>query len=63
MAIVNAVTLLQVLGLDSPASRGGVQEGDVVVSVQGELVTLLTHAQVNNTFCRITQLFFSEYFF
>ena len=37
---------LQVLGLNTPAHQGGLQEGDVLVNVQHELVTLMTHPQV-----------------
>ena len=37
---------LQVLGLNTPAHQGGLKEGDVLVNVQGELVTLMTHPQV-----------------
>ena len=36
----------QVLGLTSPAYKGGVMEGDVLVSVEDTLVTLMKHAQV-----------------
>ena len=34
------------LGLGSPASVGGVKEGDVLVTVQDTLVTLMKHSQV-----------------
>ena len=37
---------VQVLGLDSPAGRAGVKEGDVLVSVQETLVTQMKHSQV-----------------
>ena len=37
---------LQVLGVNTPAYQGGLQEGDVLVNVQHELVTLMTHPQV-----------------
>ena len=40
------ISRLQVLGLASPASQGGVLEGDVLVSVEDTLVTLMKHAQV-----------------
>jgi len=36
----------KVLGLGSPASVGGVKEGDVLVTVQDTLVTLMKHSQV-----------------
>ena len=36
----------QVLGLTTPAYKGGVMEGDVLVSVEDTLVTLMKHAQV-----------------
>jgi len=36
----------KVLGLSSPAYAGGVKEGDVVVSVQDTLVTMMKHAEV-----------------
>ena len=38
----------QVLGLNTAAHQGGLVEGDVLVNVQGELVTLMTHPQVVN---------------
>ena len=34
------------LGLTTPAYKGGVMEGDVLVSVEDTLVTLMKHAQV-----------------
>ena len=37
----------QVLGLTTPAHKGGVMEGDVLVSVEDTLVTLMKHGQVN----------------
>ena len=37
---------LQVLGLNTPASRNGLQAGDVLVSVNKTLVTLMTHPEV-----------------
>ena len=37
----------QVLGLTTPAYKGGVMEGDVLVSVEDTLVTLMKHGQVN----------------
>ena len=40
------VRRVQVLGLDSPAGRAGVKEGDVLVSVQDTLVTQMKHSQV-----------------
>ena len=39
--------MLQVLGLTTPAYKGGVMEGDVLVSVEDTLVTLMKHGQVN----------------
>jgi len=36
----------KVLGLNTPAHQGGLEEGDVLVNVQHELVTLMTHPQV-----------------
>ena len=39
--------VLQVLGLTTPAYKGGVMEGDVLVSVEDTLVTLMKHGQVN----------------
>jgi len=38
----------KILGLNTPAYAGGLQEGDVIVAVQQELVTLMTHPQVVN---------------
>ena len=38
------------LGLGSPASVGGVKEGDVLVTVQDTLVTLMKHSQVLRNF-------------
>ena len=40
------VMFFQVLGLTTPAYKGGVMEGDVLVSVEDTLVTLMKHAQV-----------------
>ena len=36
----------QVLGLGSPASRGGVEEGDLIISIQSHLVTSMAHGEV-----------------
>merc|ERR1719495_2808374 len=36
----------KVLGLNTPASRSGLQAGDVLVSVNNTLVTLMTHPEV-----------------
>ena len=46
--------MLQVLGLTTPAYKGGVMEGDVLVSVEDTLVTLMKHGQVN-TECQMLQ--------
>ena len=32
--------------MNTPAHQGGLKEGDVLVNVHGELVTLMTHPQV-----------------
>ena len=40
--------MFKILGLNTPAYAGGLQEGDVIVAVQQELVTLMTHPQVVN---------------
>ena len=40
---------VKVLGLSSPADAGGVKEGDVVVSVQDTLVTMMKHAEVSQS--------------
>ena len=40
---------VKVLGLSSPAYAGGVKEGDVVVSVQDTLVTMMKHAEVSQS--------------
>ena len=37
---------MQVLGLGSPAGVGGVEEGDVIVSIQSKLVTMMGHGEV-----------------
>ena len=34
------------LGLGSPASRGGVEEGDLIISIQSQLVTNMAHGEV-----------------
>jgi C-terminal processing protease CtpA/Prc len=36
----------KVLGHNTPAHKAGLQGGDVLVNVQGELVTMMTHPQV-----------------
>ena len=38
----------KVLGLGSPASVAGVMEGDVLVTVQETLVTLMKHSEVSH---------------
>ena len=46
------------LGLGSPASVGGVKEGDVLVTVQDTLVTLMKHSQVlRNSICEYVSNF------
>ena len=45
--VSKACFVLQVLGLTTPAYKGGVMEGDVLVSVEDTLVTLMKHGQVN----------------
>ena len=37
----------KVLGIDTPAYKAGLKAGDVLVEVQGELITMMTHPQVN----------------
>ena len=44
----------QVLGLGSPASRGGVEEGDLIISIQSQLVTNMAHGEVVNFIKNIT---------
>ena len=36
----------KVLGIDTPAYKAGLKSGDVLVEVQGELITMMTHPQV-----------------
>ena len=36
----------KVLGIDTPAHKAGLKAGDVLVEVQGELITMMTHPQV-----------------
>jgi hypothetical protein len=36
----------KVLGHNTPAHKAGLQGGDVLVNIQGELVTMMTHPQV-----------------
>ena len=43
------------LGLTTPAYKGGVMEGDVLVSVEDTLVTLMKHGQVNSDMSRVLQ--------
>ena len=38
----------KVLGIDTPAHKAGLKAGDVLVEVQGELITMMTHPQVNS---------------
>ena len=38
----------QVLGLGSPASLAGVEEGDVIINIQSQLVTMMGHGEVVN---------------
>ena len=43
----NFVTQVEkVLGIDTPAYKAGLKAGDVLVEVQGELITMMTHPQV-----------------
>merc|ERR1711936_666116 len=44
----------KVLGLGSPASRGGVEEGDLIISIQSQLVTNMAHGEVVNFIKNIT---------
>ena len=44
--ILASKAFIKVLGVNTPAYQGGLKEGDVLVNVQGELVTLMTHPQV-----------------
>ena len=44
----------QVLGLASPASRGGVEEGDLIISIQSQVVTKMAHGEVVNFIKNIT---------
>ena len=37
----------KVLGIDTPAHKAGLKAGDVLVEVQGELITMMTHPQVS----------------
>ena len=39
--------LLQVHGMNTPAHQAGLRAGDVLVSVQDNLVTLMTHPEVS----------------
>jgi len=41
-------------GLTSPASKGGLKVGDVLVSVNGVLVTLMTHAEIVQVIRNVT---------
>lgn len=45
---------MQVLGLGSPAGVGGVEEGDVIVSIQSKLVTMMGHGEVVNFIKSVT---------
>ena len=47
---------VKVLGLSSPAYAGGVKEGDVVVSVQDTLVTMMKHAEVSQSVLKNIEL-------
>jgi len=38
----------KVLGLGSPASLAGVEEGDVIINIQSQLVTMMGHGEVVN---------------
>ena len=42
-----ALQVEKVLGIDTPAYKAGLKAGDVLVEVQGELITMMTHPQVN----------------
>lgn len=44
----------KVLGLTTPAYKGGVMEGDVLVSVEDTLVTLMKHGQVVDLIKRVS---------
>ena len=41
----------KVLGIDTPAYKAGLKAGDVLVEVQGELITMMTHPQVTPLCC------------
>ena len=47
LARATALQVEKVLGIDTPAYKAGLKAGDVLVEVQGELITMMTHPQVN----------------
>ena len=47
LAWATALQVEKVLGIDTPAYKAGLKAGDVLVEVQGELITMMTHPQVN----------------
>ena len=47
IARATALQVEKVLGIDTPAYKAGLKAGDVLVEVQGELITMMTHPQVN----------------
>merc|ERR1711974_99095 len=46
--VATVMKVEKVLGIDTPAYKAGLKSGDVLVEVQGELITMMTHPQVVN---------------
>jgi len=46
--VATVMKVEKVLGIDTPAYKAGLKAGDVLVEVQGELITMMTHPQVVN---------------
>jgi len=46
--VATVMKVEKVLGIDTPAHKAGLKAGDVLVEVQGELITMMTHPQVVN---------------